>query len=161
MIRAINAQGFPMLTNAAGVAFEMPHPLAREMYRRRLQTRDALAAFLAEWGADEEGTLRLLDDAFDAAAFTGNLANLGLTLETVRDLDIERRFFEDAYGKAPAALVLHPSELGIIGTALAKEGRIKDQPLRTIRDAAARVFLEGQLGLPVSVDEKLIVGEYR
>jgi hypothetical protein len=161
MIRMINAQGRPTLTNGAGVAFEMPHPLARELYRRGLQGREELAEFLIAWGADPEGAQKLLAEDFDAAAFKEGLANLGLTLETMRDLNDERKFYTDAYGKAPAALVLHPSELGVIATALAKEGRIADQPLRTLRDEAARGYLAAQLGLPVTTDEKLLVGEYR
>lgn len=161
MIRVLNNQGFPTLGNAAGVAFAMPHSLAREMYRRDLPNREALGAFLDEWGADPEGTRRLVEDEFDAKVFREGLANLGLTLETMRDLADDRQFFEDAYGKPPSSLVLHPSELGVIATALSKEGRIADLPLRPARDEAARVYLEAHLGVTVTVDDALLVGQYR
>lgn len=161
MIRAINAQGFATLGNAAGVAFQMPHPLARELYRVSPKTKEELRAFLLDWGGDADGVARLLEDDFDAETLRGGLANLGLPLETFRDLLEEKRFFESAYEKTPAELVLHPSELGVISTALGKEGLIKDTPLRPVRDEAARVYLEGQLGVVIKTDADVPLGRFR
>jgi hypothetical protein len=162
MIRAINAQGFPTLSNASGVAFQMPHPLARELYRQNVQEKDDLRKFLEDWGADSEGLVRLLDDDFEPKAFREGLANLGLTLETLRDLIDERKFFVSAYGREPQALVLHPSELGVIATALSKEEKIADIPLRPRRDEAALKYLQEQLTLvSVSTDDKVSIGGYR
>lgn len=161
MIRVVNAQGFATLGNAEGVAFQMPHPLARELYRAVPQTKDELRAFLLEWGGDAEAVKRLVDDEYDAEQLRGGLANLGLPLETFRDLLEEKKFFIAAYDRAPVHLTLHPSELGVISTALGKEGQIKDTPLRPVRDEAARAYLADQLGVTVDTDAGVPVGKFR
>lgn len=161
MIRAINAQGFATLGNAAGVAFQMPHPLARELYRALPPTKEGLRDFLLNWGGDSEAVARLVEDDYDAEQLRGGLANLGLTLETFRDLLEEKKFFIAAYEREPVHLTLHPSELGVISTALGKEGQIKDTPLRPVRDEAARGYLAEQLGVTVDTDAGISLGKFR
>lgn len=161
MIRVVNAQGFATLGNAAGVAFQMPHPLARELYRAIPATKEELREFLLNWGGESEAVDRLVDDDYDVEQLRGGLANLGLPLETFRDLLEEKKFFVAAYERAPVHLTLHPSELGVISTALGKEGLIKDTPLRPVRDEAARVYLAEQLGVTVDTDDAVPLGRFR
>lgn len=162
MICIVNAQGFATLTNDAGVAFQMPLPLVRELYRRALTDKEQLRAFLQEWDAAPEGIEPLLDDEFDAAVFAEGMSNIGLPLETMRDLRHEQGFYFETRGKRPSRLVLHPSELGMIGTALGKEGHIPDSPERSVRDVAAQLYIQQALELvSVEVDESLRIGEFR
>jgi hypothetical protein len=162
MIRVINAQGFPTLTNEAGVAFQMPMPLLRELFRRSLQSAEELRAFLEEWGGDPEGRKRLLEDEFSAERFKESITNFGVPLESLHDLRTEQEFFEQAYGRKPRVLFVHPNELGVISTTLAKEGWIPENNDRRIRDNDAVIFLRKELDLDVlDVDDALLVGEYR
>ncbi len=162
MICIVNTAGLQTLTNEKGTSFTIPLPLIREAFRADIRNKDDLKAFLDKWGADEEGTRQLLDDDFDLKYWHDSLANVGLSIESLRDLTTEYDFFSESRGKAPVELVLHPSELGTVGTFLAKQGTIADDPFRPRRDEAARAYLQAHFNLTdVRVEEQTPLGGFR
>ncbi len=161
MIRIVNAQGTIMLTNAGGVAFQMPMALARELFRKPIDQVEDLRRFLEFWGGDPDGIRALLEDEFLPADLEKGIEGLGLALETLVDLEQERTFFRDSREREPAELVLHPGELGTLAKMLGEEGYIENNPLRPMRDEAGRKYLEGAFGVPVRTDATVKVGGFR
>lgn len=160
MIRIVNAQGFPQLVNDLGTTFELPLTLVRELYRAQPHDKDELRIFLLEWGADPVGVLALVQDDYSPALFLASMVNLGLSLESVRDLEEELAFFRDAYGKPPRRLILQPSEWGMLTTQLIKTECIHATELH--REDAVRRWLIQRFELEaVEVEAAVMVGRFQ